>query len=162
MTKTIERNNVKALVAHMPAEYYAAMAMQNDTTFRVDSALKRYDNSVFFVLSIKAAVDSVTMSPLLSHIGVAGFKENVERNSFDRDQDVFLLYGKDTVKTMSIRYERNWGVGNDDSFLLGFSRKSLKGELNKYHLIIREMTPELGTIDIKVSELIKTTKRLKG
>lgn len=162
LTKTIERNNVKAIVAYMPAEYYAALAMQNDTTLLADSALKRYENSIFFVLNIKAAADSVTLSPLLTRNGMAGFKESVERNTFDRDQDVFLLYGKDTVKTVGIQYERNWGVGNDDSFLLGFSKKSLKDKLGKYHLILRNMTPEMGTIDLAVKNLRKTTKRLKG
>lgn len=157
----VERNGVKATIAYQPIEYYAAREMQFDTTLSLDSAINRYEKSVFFVLVIEAKKVK-TGSILLEKNGLNGFGENVIKNSFDRTQDIFLLNGKDTVKLMAYNYERNWGIGNEDSFLLTFSKNDLKSDLEKYDLIIRNIVPELGTVDIKIKRLMKMKKKLKG
>jgi hypothetical protein len=160
-TKTIERNGVKAIVAYLPSEYYAARDLESDSTLSFKSTIKKYENSLFFVFSVTGEKYQGG-SILLERQGMAGFKESVDRNTFERGQDIFLLKGSDTVRTAGYHYDRNWGFGSDDSFLLAFSKNSLKSRPESYHLIIREMTPELGTVDIAVKDLMKQNKRLKG
>jgi hypothetical protein len=160
-TKTIERNGVKTIVAYLPTEYYVARDIESDSTLSIDSTFRKYENSVFFVFSITGEKFK-SGSVLLEQKGMSGYKENVERNTFERGQDVFLMKGNDTLRTTGYSYDRNWGFGGGDAFLIAFSKKSLKSKLEDYHLIIREMTSELGTIDIAVKDLLKQNKRLKG
>ncbi|MDD5672851.1 MAG: hypothetical protein PHC61_01695 [Chitinivibrionales bacterium] len=159
-SKVVKRNGVVASVAYIPIEYYAARAVQFDSTLPVDSAMKRYDNSVFFVLTVRPEKGG-SQSVLLERDGMEGFKDNVYKNTFNKEHDIFLLNGKDTANTVSCDFERNWGISNDDAFLIGFSKKSIKSDFKKYHLIIRDVT-ELGTIDIQVKDLVGNYKRLRG
>jgi len=160
-TKTIEHNGVKAIVAYLPTEYYVARDMASDGTLKLDSTIKRYENSLFFVFTI-IGDKYKNGSVLLEQQGIDNFKENVELNTFERGQDIFLFSGSDTIRTSGYNYDRNWGMGSGDAFLIAFAKKSLKYKMETYHLIIREMTSELGTVDIAVKDLIIKNKRLKG
>jgi hypothetical protein len=73
-----------------------------------------------------------------------------------------MLSKNDTVMVSSCNYERNWGIGNGDIFLLAFSRKQLEKELGSYRLIIRNLLVEIGTLEIKMSGIVKKSKKLKG
>jgi hypothetical protein len=157
----IERNDIIATIGYVPNEYYAARDMVFDTSLVANQALERYANSLIFILSIKSA-NGDNRSVLLGRNGYAGFKENVLRNTFERENDIFLLQGCDTIKVASCEYERNWGVSNEDAFVLAFPKMKLKKNIGKYHLIVRNMTSEMGTLDFKVRKLLKKAKKLKG
>jgi hypothetical protein len=158
---TIQRNGVTATVSYLPNEYYAAQEMQVDTTLTTARALKTYENSMFFVFSITSE-QFKNGSILLQRDGVEGFADNVMKYTFDKEKDIFLLKGKDTVKAASCNYDRNWGIGNADSYVIAFPRKRLNGKTSGYHLYIKDMSPELGTVDVAINSLIKNVKKLKG
>jgi hypothetical protein len=159
--KKIKRNGMVANVGFVPNEYYAAREMAADTALGRDKALRKYENSMFFIFSINSG-NNGHQSVLLSKDGAAGFKDNVMQNNFDRDQDIFLLHGSDTVKAAACNYERNWGFGNDDVFLIGFPRINMTKDSRNYRLVIRNIVPELGTIDVKLSEIVLKGKKIKG
>lgn len=161
LSKTIVRGNVKATVAYIPNEYYAARIMQFDSSLSLANALKRYENSLFFVLAVTGVEDKIN-SVLNDRNGFAGYADNVQRNTFKKEQDMFLINGHDTIMAASAGYDRNWSMGADDAFILGFPKTKLNKKINGYHLILRDITPELGTIDVLINDLVKKTKRLKG
>lgn len=161
MARTVERNGVVSKVAYVPAEYYAARDMEMDPKLSLEDALKRYEMSLYFVLLLKCGT-AANQSVLLQKGGVAGFRENVLDNTFRKGQDIFLLAGTDTVKVAQYHYDRNWGIGNGDSFIIVFQKKQIQENVKKYHLILRNFVPELGTIDIPLPLLIKSVYKLKG
>jgi hypothetical protein len=149
----INRNNITATVLCMPAKFFAARDARYDSTLSMENAEKRYSNSLFFALGIRPDSQAVPGSFLLTKGGYAEFKNNVMRNNFGRENDIFLLYKNDTVRVAGVQYNRDWGMTQEDQFLLTFAADQLKKNANKYHLIIREIAPELGTIDIPVKRL---------
>ena len=157
---TVKRNGVIARVVYVPCEYYAARDMMADKQLTLKDALKRYDTSLYFVLLLNAEKGS-RESILLQRGGMENYKNNVLKNTFERDRDIFLLKDTDTVKVEQYHFDRSWGIGNGDSFTMVFSRKQARNPLKKYHLILRNFVPELGTIDIPLASLIKNKNRLK-
>jgi hypothetical protein len=155
---TINRNGITASVLCMPAKFFAARDARLDTTLQMDKAEKRYNNSLFFTLSIRPDSQSKPGSFLLTKGGYAEFKNNVMLNSFGRENDIFLLHKNDTIPIAGIQYNRDWGMMKEDQFLLTFNVSRLNQKANKYHLIIREIAPELGTIDIPVAKLMRGYK----
>jgi hypothetical protein len=158
---TIKRNGVTATVSYMPNEYYAAREMQYDTALTAEKAMKQYENSLFFVFSISSE-QFKDGSILFQRDGAEGFTDNIMKYTFDKDRDIFLLKGMDTVKVASCNYERNWGIGNADSYIMAFPRKKLEERMSGYHLYIKDMTPELGTVDVAINSLMKNVKKIKG
>lgn len=160
-SSTANRNGVSATVTYTPSEYYAAREMANNPELSIDSAMKKYGNALYFTLTI--ASDSPNAgSVLLSRDGREGFSENVFKNTFGRDRDIFLHCGGDTVKTVNCEYERNWGVGNQDVFLVSFPRSGARSALRRYHIEVRDIVPELGTVDVALKKIMKNPKLLKG
>lgn len=160
-SKIIERNGIKATICYYPSCYYSARDMKFDNTLTCDSAIMRYKKSLNFVVSI---VDTrrKTGSVLLERNGAVGFKENVYKKTFGMEQNVCLISSDDTINALSCNYERNWGLNNEDIFVITFSTGQLTKKLNKYILRIREITPELGTVDIPVKYIVKKVPILQG
>lgn len=162
--ETVERNGIKAVVCYRPNEYYAARDMVRDTTLSVEQAMAEYANSLFFVLAVSSE-EYGSGSVLLEKDGARGFGRNVLTNTFGREGDIFLLNAEDqsdTVDLAQYHYERNWGIGNDDTFLMAFPRERVRNKESKYRLLIRDLLPELGTIDLRLGSLMKATRKLKG
>jgi hypothetical protein len=159
-SKTFDRNGVRATIAYVPAEYYAARQMQFDSSLSSEDAVRRFGNSLNFLVVVKGADSAAT--PLTDRGGMDGFAENIQKSTFGHEQDVFLLNGADTVKALFCNFDRNWGLAGEDAFCLGFSRTTCEKNIMKYHLIFRDVIPEFGTIDIPVKDIIKRGKRLKG
>lgn len=162
--ETIERNGIKAVVCYRPNEYYAARDMVGDSTLTAERAMARYANSLFFVLAVSSEQYGAG-SVLLEKDGAQGFGRNVLTNTFSREEDIFLLNAgdqSDTVDLAQYHYERNWGIGNDDTFLMAFPRERVRDNESEYRLMIRDLLPELGTIDLRLGSLMKATRKLKG
>jgi len=161
LCRSVERNGVSAEVVYVPNEYYAARDMVSDRTLGANKALERYQNSLFLVLSVRPETP-IQGSVILSRGDRGSFQREIARNSFGRDSDAFLVDGLDTVRAIAWNYDRNWGIGNEDSFLLAFPRNRLRGNPQKYRLIVRNTAPELGTIDMALSGLLGKIGNLKG
>jgi len=161
LCKTIERNGFITQICYRPNEYYAAQDMCIDTTFNAQDALNKYSNTMIFTCNIKAKDKVNDGQMLLQGNGFADFKKNVVNNTFEKKGYIFLLNEDDTINVSEYQYERNWGIGNGDAFVLAFSKKKLQQNPKKYHLIIRNLLPEIGTIDIKVAELLRSARGLK-
>lgn len=160
-SESVKHHGVSAKICYIPSEYYAAREMTFDSTLSKEKALDKYKNSLFFTCTVTA--DSMDeRSFLLTRDGAAGFSANVFKNYFGHTENIFLLYGTDTVKCDGYQYDRNWGMTNDDSFLIAFNKEKIKSSIDNYHLIMREITEETGTIDIELHKLIKKAPQLKG
>lgn len=160
-SQIIERNGVKATVCYQPVELCAARELAFYDSLCKDSVLKNYDNSLFFLCTISS--DSLgNRSLLLERDGLAGFRRNVFRHTYGHSDDIFLLDGRDTVKCSGYQFERGWGMTGDETFVITFNRQDIKKKVKKYRLIIREIAPELGTLDIELAELVKKAPKLKG
>jgi hypothetical protein len=160
--QTIKHNGIAAKVCYMPTEYYAARDMMSENKLSLDSAIKRYRNSMYFAISITGDNYKSGSALLQRDKGMQGFSNNVMRTTFQTEGNLFLLSGQDTIRPANFTYERNWGVGNEDVFFASFSRKELNKPYSAYHLIFRDIAPELGTVDIALKELIRNNKKLKG
>lgn len=160
-TETIERNSVKAVICYQPNEFFIARELASNTSDNNEIINNKYNKSLFFTLSLSSDKKQ-RGSFLLEREGVQGFSKNVFKNTFNRGNNFFLSIQTDTVKIADYHYERNWGIGNEDIFLLTFNRNQLNRKITDYHLIIRDITPEIGTIDIPLKNLVKNTKMLKG
>jgi len=158
---TTERNGVTATIMYQPVEYLVAREKINGDTSTIQELMNKYGNSLYFLL-ILTSDSNKTGSLLLERDGYSRFSNNVYKNTFQKDNDIFLLNKKDTVKLTDYQYERNWGIGNNDSFLFIFHQKDIKGKIANYTLRIREIITELGTIEIPLKKLIKKTKKVKG
>lgn len=160
-SRAIDRNGVVAKVAYIPDEYYAARDMEADEKLSLTEALNRYEPSLYFVLQLQAEGEP-NKSVLLQNSDMDSYRAGVLKNTFERKQDIFLLNGTDTVSVSQYHYDRNWGIGNGDSFMMVFQKSLVQKDLKRYHLILRNFVPAIGTIDIPLTSLIKNTCRLKG
>jgi hypothetical protein len=158
-SRTTVRNGISATVTHMPSEFYVAREIAADTSLNMDSLLSNYSQNIFFVLKVRR-VDGHTSGSQIS--GNGAFNEYVNGCVIGKRNDIFMLAKNDTVMATNCNYQQNWGIVNDDVFLISFSRKQLKLDLSSYHLIIRDLMTEIGTLDIKISEIVKNSKKLKG
>lgn len=148
-------------LCHRPAEYYAAQDCTADTNLKASQAILNYRNGLYFTLAITA--DSLDQgSYLLYKDGLQNYSNNVTRNTFHRDQDIFLLNGSDTIKLSDYQYERNWGYGNEDVFVLMFDRPKNEKQLRHYDLYIRNFSSEIGTATFPLAKLLAKYGRLKG
>lgn len=156
----IERNGIQATIVHYPSLYYSARNMLSDPTLSLDSAINRYKESLFFVLSV---VDKRREfgSVLLEKDGIHGLSQNILINSFERNNDIYLLNGKDTMKMANYQYERNWGMTNEDMFVLTFPSSEYKHNQN-LRLRIRDITLNLGTIEIPIKKIMPKSPNLRG
>jgi hypothetical protein len=159
--KTVERNGFITTVCHRPNEYYAAQEMRIDSTLTVQETLNKYQNTVIFTCEVIAKDNSNSGRLLLQGNGFADYGKNVNKNTFGKKDDIFLVNGNDTVQIAEYQYERNWGTGNGDVFVMSFPIKELRPDLKKYHLIIRNLIPEIGTIDIHIADVMRRVKGLK-
>jgi len=160
-SSTVKRNGVSAVILYMPPEYYAAREMTANKHLALGKVLGKYAGTAYFAVTI-ASDRYKSGSILLQRDGMEGFGENVMKNSFDRDKDVFLLNGRDTIKAVDYEYERNWGMGNTDAFVFAFARAAAKTEISRYHIIVREIAPELGTVDVALANVMDNPVHLKG
>jgi hypothetical protein len=160
-SQTIDRNGVVAKVAYIPGEYYAARDMEADEKLSLTEALNRYEPSLYFVLQLQAEGEP-GKSVLLQNSDMDSYRAGVLQNTFERNRDIFLLNGADTVSVSQYHYDRNWGVGNGDCFMMVFQKSIVQKDLKRYHLILRNFVPAIGTIDIPLTSIIKNTCRLKG
>lgn len=158
-TAAITRNGMTAEISYHPNELYAARDMVSDTALKADKAIDQYKNSIFFLLTVKKLG---ALNPLEAAVQNAGENEKIQRLSSDNQKDIFLIAQNDTVPVASVRAERSLGIDNPDAFLLAFSRQNLKEKPWKYSLIIRNVSPELGTLEIRLSKIINKTPKLRG
>lgn len=152
-TMRIVRNGMTAELSYNPNELYAARDMQADTCLSVVAAMQRYENSLFLLLKVKAQNENESGNSLRDKINVSTRYLN---------GDIFLSNSNDTVPLTTCRYEPSFGKINSDSFILAFSRKILKSKLSEYKLIIRNISPELGTLEFDLDKVIKKQPKLRG
>jgi hypothetical protein len=159
-TKTVERNDVILNVSYIPGDFLAAREIAAGVNESVENALRKYSNTILITVGLSSRKGG-TVSVLLRENGNGGFSENVYRNDFERNRDIFLLCGADTVKAASYDYERNWGMGSQDVFAISFPRSEIRKPLSETHLMIRDLLPELGSVDIALGDIVKKSKLLK-
>jgi hypothetical protein len=159
-TVTIERHGIRALVRYHPPELHVArqiVTAGGDT----DSLLSHYTNAVHFAFGISVE-GKERGSFLVERGGVREYGQRVYQNTFMRNEDIFLLRGADTVKCAGYHFDRTYGVGGEDVFIAGFPRVVLGRKVKDFHLIVRDIAPELGTIDIPVRKLMARTRKLRS
>lgn len=152
-TVEISRNGVLAELSYNPNELYAARDMQADTGLSASTALQRYENSLFLLLKITVQNENQSGNSLKRKMNIA---------AHDVSGDIFLENSKDTVPVVTCRYEPNLGIGNPDAFILAFPRTKLKRRPQEYNLVIRNISPELGTLEFGLNKVIKKTLKLRG
>jgi hypothetical protein len=158
----LERNGCELVLHYLSPEYLAARLGVSHAAFSIDSLLNGFRSTLTFTCAIRN-VDGDGPSPLVDGRSPADFGRSVMRNSFHRSQDIFLTCGGDTVHMADYRYERGWGVSGDDRFVFGFPREGLTYPVDEYTLVVREMTPLLGTVKVGLKSLNVTThKPLRG
>jgi hypothetical protein len=159
--KRIERNGFITTICYQPVEYYAARQMQIDPKISVQEALNKFSNTLIFTCNVKAKNIKDDGRMVLQGNGFADYGKNVKRHTFGKREDIFLVDGEDTVQVADYHYERNWGIGNGDTFVMSFAKHHIRSNLQQYNLRIRNMLPEIGTIDIKVAGLLRSVRGLK-
>lgn len=157
---SIERNGFKVTVQFLPAEYYAAQELAARVTDNVDTALKKYANSIFVKVTIKSIDNSKDGTFLLRRNGMKSYSANVNNNSFNKEKNMFLYCQADTLTARDYQYERNWGIGNGDTFLAVFDKRQLKHKLNKYNFVVSDLSQQIGTVDIRLNSMIINSGKL--
>lgn len=160
--KVTARNGIRARVCYVPSDFYRARDITRSTNAG-NSTINKYKNNLFFIFTVEYdSISAKKLSPLLSQHGIQGFKQNVITQNFLRQDDFLLVYREDTIKTVTRNFERDWGSGTGDSFLLQFAKTDCKYPFRKYTLIIRNTLPELGNLKVKLSTIVHSSKKLQG
>jgi hypothetical protein len=160
---TIERSGYTVTVTYCPAELLAARLVNQDKSFSVDSMLAKFKNGLLFNINIQSNDPSKSMGFETDGKGREGYSSTIEKNTFQKDQEIFLSNGTDTVPVAAYQYERNWGLGSGDAFTVSFAKGLLKGKPTDYRLYLRNMSTEIGTIDVSLKDMVPSSKiSLKG
>ncbi len=158
---TVERYGVSACVSYVPAEVFVAREIVAGVDATVGELMDRYKRSLFFVLTVSAE-DYPHSSPLRYGRGTAGYADAVVRNQFRRGDDVFVLVEGDTVHAAAYRFDRSLGLGNQDAFVFAFPADSVRPVLHQARLLIRNMTIELGTIEVPLKRIVRPTRTIRS
>jgi hypothetical protein len=152
-SKAIERNGVLVTVNYMPCEVYASMDMQSDKALSSKDAMKRYDNSLFFLVSINQ-LDSLPVSDEIRNRFITA--------AYTLEKPFVLASGADSVRLSVCVADNKSMQMQGTSFVLAFPRKNCKKSLNTYTLLLRDLSPELGTIKIKLKEITHRAPGIRG
>jgi len=158
---SVERHRISARVSYVPAEVFVARELRAGVDATVAELMERYERSLFFVLTV-VGEEYPHGSPLLYGNGTAGYADAVARNHFNRRDDVFVLAGDDTVHAAAYRYDKALGFGNSDAFVFAFPADSVRPMLNDATLMIRNMTIELGTVEVPLKRIVRPTKTIRS
>lgn len=159
--KEIKRNGIKMSIVLVPSSFYIAQEMALYPDIPIDSIESKYMDGLYFIVEIRGDT-STGLSPLLLKKGMNGYGAQVYENSFLKNEDFMLVCKSDTILTAGYNFERSWGIGNADCFTISFSKKGAKFPIGKYQIVIRDLLPELGTIEIKLKSFKKYKGKLKG
>lgn len=162
-SKTINRAGYSVSVTYCPPELIVARIKENDASLKSADLVAKFSNSLLFKIKITTSDSTKSFDFVTGGNGREGYSDAVVKNTFKREGDIFLLNGRDTVSVADYQYERNWGLGEGDAFTISFSRKALKKNIRQYHLYLRDMLSEIGTIDLSLRDLIPSRRiSLKG
>jgi hypothetical protein len=157
--REVVRNGVAATVCYIPAEVYAAREIVSGSGQSVEDGLMRYRNSLFFVVSIAGTNGA---SPLLQREGPQGYKTSVAQNTFERESAFVVVAGSDTVAASSYRFERGSHLGTADAFVVAFSAEDVRKLGRKAVLRVRDLVPELGTVEVAVGDIVRKPRKLRS
>jgi hypothetical protein len=162
-SKVIECSGVSVTVTLMPTEYHVAREMEADSCLNIDTLFSNYSKTLIIVLSASsAAAEFENGSPLVQSSNMADFRKKLINTTFLPVNNFFITDGFDTITAANCNYERSWGIGNEDTFLLTFPACKLKRNLKEYNIIIRELSPAIGTIEVRIADLEKRKVKLEG
>lgn len=157
---SIERNGFVAQLQYIPKEYYAATEMIYDTSLQVKEVIKKYRSSLNFRLSIGPKEENEIVKRAARKL-----RHDFLRKKYltgELEKNVFILLRNDTITPSDITYEKNNAINQHDSYLLCFSKRDIGEDYKKGNIYIRNIFPQLGTLDFKLNKLISGSKRLKG
>lgn len=157
----VNNNGVSATISYLPSEIYAARQMLAYNSTDPEPVLQRFCKSLYLVCSI-GSDDPDNPSFLLLRDGLLHHKRNVLKHTYGHNDNVLLVSKEDTIKCTGYQFERGWGISHEDSFIMTFDKQKLKKDINTYHLYMRDIALELGTIDVPIKKIVKTSPKLKG
>ncbi len=145
---TKEINNLKFRCEYKPAEYLILnernKSFENEKSNDNEGELiKEAKNFITFYLKISSDKNSDFLKSDLK-IQDDYYKRLNYYNS-DITSDISLIHEKDTLPCNYTYLERNFGIGNESTLIIGFQndKQDLKGDL---HLLINERAYDLGLL----------------
>jgi len=159
-TSEFEKGAEKILVTYCPNEVYASRELVRDTSLTVQSALDNYSRSCFFVVSV-FNTEHPAISPLLMKDGSTGYSDNVYKYAFSKKKDFVLAHKKDSLQSVSCKLQRSWGVSKGDALLVTFDKSKLETDISKYTLLVRDLLPQFGTLEIPLKNIVNNSIKLK-
>jgi hypothetical protein len=152
-----EAGNKVISITYCPPEMYAAREMEFDTTRHYEDAIRPYLNNLYFTVAIQGK-GAGPSDPMLADGGPEEYTSNMLKNTFLRDNDFCIVCDADTFPAMGYSFDRSRGVSKGDAYTVTF--KSVK-DVNKCRLLIRNISVDLGTIDIKLGNIVKPVPKIR-
>lgn len=150
---TIKRNGIEALICYRPAAYHIAREKIHFPEKKIAELLDKYGNSVVYLITLRDSKEP-KRSVLLDDGGILKHPENVTQTSFGLSNNAFILADQDTLLPSNYQYETNWHLGTGDVLIYSFDGMVL-GKASSQRLILRDLSPLLGTIDINLKKITK-------
>lgn len=147
----VERGDFKVNILYFPSDYFAAKELNSNSDLK-------FDNSCYFVLTVRANEDA---NSLLLQDGISQVGDQINYNTFNKYNDVYIITNEDTISLGNYQYERGWADIAMDTFIFSFNVNEKKLNLNSSFLVIRNLHPHIGTIEIKLSKLLYKTRKNK-
>ncbi|MFA6924372.1 MAG: hypothetical protein WC223_08980 [Bacteroidales bacterium] len=124
LIKKKDIENISIIVKYRPTDFMVANELRNKkvTNKVVDSLRKIYSTSYYFILEIMYNTkNSAIEGPLYGNsISYQEYAKKVSELSFDFQNKVYLVSGKDTVKPVLHSFERGYELENKETILLCF------------------------------------------
>lgn len=156
----LNRNGLIANVFYNPPELFAAREMLNNKSISKNEALEKYEEGLYFILSIRPANNEIVTNGKINRIRHEIL--NARNKSGHRNDDITMVTGTDSISALGWNYEKNWGLSNENCFTFFFPKTEHFKNRLKSRLIIRNMFDELGTLDIKLADIVKPGYKLRG
>jgi hypothetical protein len=153
----IERNGAVATVTFTPKEYFAARTMTFDTTMALQQALIPYKNSLFIVINLENQAGKK-----VGNISTKSVKSGLLPVQNVNNSDIFVTINGDTVKATSVTREKAWRIMSGNSIVAAFDEKRIATSGSKGVLHVRNISDELGTMEIPLKKLMTRARSLKG
>ncbi|MDF2456584.1 MAG: hypothetical protein K0R51_2577 [Cytophagaceae bacterium] len=126
-------------VYYRPSDLMAAYELDEEekhTDKEVDSLIKSYDESYYFLLELSAK-EGVNLEWNETENGEKGYEALIKELSFGMKDRISMVVNKDTLEPSLYHYERGFELGNHQRFLFAFPKDKEK-EKESFQIIYND------------------------
>lgn len=164
LVKIVEINNIQIKCEYKPSDYVVLNQLSKQletekTITNTKDLLSEADDFITFYIKLSSTKENDFLKTDL--LNKDQYYKRLNYYNSEIENDLILVQGKDTLQSNYTYLERNFGIGNESTLIVGFVKNKEKASEN-FSLILNEQALNLGQIKFDfLSEKINKVPKVK-